>query len=185
MAYDFPALEKSLRAAFGEAILDWTAFRDQPCVHVKRDKLRDVLKFLRNDESTKFDLFTDVTALDLLKLPPEMEKSYHEHDRFAVVYHLSKLVGSTLESATIRVKTYIPEEPPICDTASDIWLGANWGEREVYDMFGIKFRGHPDLKRILCPDNLEGHALRKDYPLKGRGERDNFPKYTDIPEYTS
>ena len=185
MAYDFAALEKSLREKFGDAVLDWTNFRDQPCVHLKRDKLRDVMKFLKTDASTSFDIFTDVTALDLLKLPPDMEKPYHAEDRFAMVYHISRLEPNSLESTILRVKTYIPEEPPICDTVCDFWFGANWGEREVYDMFGIKFRGHPDLKRILCPDNLQGHALRKDYPLKGRGERDNFPKYTDIPEYSS
>ena len=69
MAYDFAALEKSLREKFGDAILDWTNFRDQPCVHLKRDKLRDVMKFLKTDASTSFDIFTDVSAVDLLKLP--------------------------------------------------------------------------------------------------------------------
>jgi len=76
----------------------------------------------------------------------------------------------------------VPEDPAEIDSVAPLWQAGNWGEREAYDMFGVIFRNHPDLRRILMPDNFEGHPLRKDYPLKGRGERDNFPKYTEIPE---
>jgi NADH-quinone oxidoreductase subunit C len=131
------------------------------------------MRFLRDDASTRFAMLADVTALDLLK-HPEAEKW---PERFAVVYHLYSLE----HNARLRVKAYVPEEP--CETPSvvELWPAANWGEREAYDMYGIRFVGHPDLRRILMPDAYEGYPLRKDYPLKGRGERDNFPKYTEIP----
>lgn len=174
MALDFKELEKKLRESFGASVLDWTEFRGQPCLHVKRESIVKVLTFLRDD--AKFDLFTDLTCVDTLRLPDEMQPKYGE--RFTVVYHLT----STEQGARLRIKAYVPEDPAEIDTASGVYLGANWAEREAFDMFGVIFKGHRDLRRILMPENYEGHPLRKDYPLKGRGERDNFPKYTEIPE---
>ena len=97
-------------------------------------------------------------------------------ERFAVVYQLNSIE----HNARLRVQAYVPEDPCEIDTVSGIWDSANWGEREAFDMYGVVFKGHPDLKRILMPDNYEGHPLRKDYPLKGRGERDNFPKFANV-----
>ena len=76
---------------------------------------------------------------------------------------------------TMSVKTWVDEEQPVVPTCSDLWPAAGWAEREVYDMFGIEFEGHPNLIRLLMPFDYSGHPLRKDYPLRGRGERDNFP----------
>jgi NADH-quinone oxidoreductase subunit C len=78
----------------------------------------------------------------------------------------------------LRVKTWVPEDDPVVNTASDVWKSAPWAEREVWDLFGIKFRGHADLRRLVMPYDYSGHPLRKDYPLRGRGERFNFPKIT-------
>ena len=77
----------------------------------------------------------------------------------------------------VAVKAWVPEEDPVIDSASGLWKSAPWAEREVFDMYGIEFEGHPDLKRLMLPDYYTGHPLRKDYPLTGAGERDNFPKY--------
>ncbi len=90
-----------------------------------------------------------------------------------MVYNLCS-IGT---GARARVKAFVPEGDPEIDSASALWKAAPWAEREVYDLYGIRFRNHPDLKRILMPDDYEGHPLRKDYPLQGRGERQNFPRY--------
>lgn len=176
MGIDFKALQETVKRRFGEQVLAWTEFRGQHGLHVKCDRIVEVLRFLRDDPSTKFVMLTDVTCVDGLKLPEEMEQDFPE--RFAVVYHLYSMELND----RLRVKAFVPEDPCEIDSAAGLWAAANWAEREVYDLFGIVFRGHPDLRRILMPASYEGHPLRKDYPLKGRGERDNFPKYTEIPE---
>lgn len=174
MAVDFAALQKCVRERFTDQVLDWTEFRGQACLHVRRERIVEILRFLRDELSARFAMLSDVTAIDLLKHP----EADRWPGRFAVVYQLLSLEYN----AQLRVKAYVPEEPCEIATAVEVWPAANWGEREVFDMYGIRFAGHPDLRRILMPDTYEGHPLRKDYPLKGRGERDHFPKYTEIPE---
>ncbi len=170
MPLDYTLFFKTLNDRFGDAILGNSEFRSQHVLRVKREALVPVMKFLRDDPSAKFEMLTDVTCLDGLRLPDDMQKDHPE--RFAVVYQLT----SISHNARLRVKAFVPEDPCEIDTVSTLWESAHWGEREVFDFFGVIFKGHPDLKRILMPDNYEGHPLRKDYPLKGRGERDNFPK---------
>lgn len=174
---NFSALLDALKSRFGDDILGHTEFRGQVCLRIRYTANEPILCFLRDDPAAKFDMLTDVTCVDSLRLPSDMQAEYPE--RFAVVYQLTSIA----HNARLRVKAYVPEEPCEIDTVTNLWQSANWGEREAYDMFGVVFRGHPELKRILMPDNYEGHPLRKDYPLKGRGERDNFPKYTEIPEH--
>lgn len=157
-----------VRSRFADQLLRVTAHAGQTTVDVRRDKIHDLLKALRDDLG--FDFLQDVAGLDYLNL--------EQPERFAVAYHLY----SYREKAIIRVKAWVPEEDPTIDSASDLWLAANWAEREAFDMFGIRFKGHPALKRILMPDAYEGHPLRKDYPLTGRGERMNFPKYAAPPK---
>ena len=176
MAIDFPALLKTLKDRFGDDVLGHAEFRKQITLRIKHTANVPILRFLRDDPAAKFDMLTDVTCVDSLRLPEDMMREYPE--RFSVVYQLTSLE----HNERLRVKAYVPEEPCEIDSVAELWDAANWGEREAFDMFGVIFIGHPDLKRILMPDNYEGHPLRKDYPLKGRGERDNFPKYTEIPE---
>jgi NADH-quinone oxidoreductase subunit C len=176
MPIDFPSLFNTLKERFGDDILGQANFRNQNVVRIKHTANVPVLKFLRDNPVTKFDVLTDVTCVDSLRLPSDMLQEYPE--RFAVVYQLTSLEHND----RLRIKAYVPEDPCEIDSAAALWNSAQWGEREAYDMYGVVFRGHPDLRRILMPDNYEGHPLRKDYPLKGRGERDNFPKYTEIPE---
>jgi NADH-quinone oxidoreductase subunit C len=176
MPIDLSAVVSQAREKFGQDVYGYTEFRGQYTLRIKREANLRVLKWLKEDPALKFDVLTDVTCVDALRLPDDMLAEYPE--RFAVVYNLNSLENSV----RIRVKAFVPEDDCQIDTVSTIWYGANWGEREAFDMYGVVFKGHPDLKRILMPENYEGHPLRKDYPLKGRGERDNFPKYEEIPE---
>lgn len=157
-----------VRERYPEAVLGETEFRDQLTLDVAPVLIHEVLRFLRDHPELRFDVLTDVTCVDHLKLRA------NARERFGVVY----LLYSHALDCRLRLKTYVSEARAELPSASDLYGLANWGEREVFDMYGIRFRGHPDLRRILMPDDYEGHPLRKDYPLKGRGERDSFPVAT-------
>ncbi len=120
---------------------------------VKRDRLADICRFLKEDPEIKLDYLIDVTAVDWLPKAP----------RFEVVYHMHSMKHNT----RLRLKVRVDEEDASVPTISGVWRTADWHERETYDLFGIKFEGHPDLRRILMPDDWEGYPLRKDYPLEG------------------
>jgi NADH-quinone oxidoreductase subunit C len=154
-----------IRDRFADQVLAVDPQGVPPTVEVRRDRIVEILRFLRDDPETAFDGMIDLCGVDHLdRGAPE---------RFAVVYHLVSHASGRL----LRVRAWVPETSPEIDTASGIWPAADWAEREAFDMYGIRFRGHPNLVRILLPDGYEGHPLRKDYPLHGRGERDRFPKY--------
>jgi NADH-quinone oxidoreductase subunit C len=140
-------------------------FREQTSVVLPLDRLCDVLSDLKHKHG--FDLLVDITCVDYL---------HHRDadDRFGLVYLLANI--ETAERITLRV--YLNEPNLVAPSVVPLWRGANWMEREVFDMFGIQFEGHPDLRRILMPDEFAAHPLRKDYPLQGRGERHNFPVLT-------
>ena len=125
---------------------------------VRADAIGDICSRLRSDHG--FDMLVDICGVDF----PDREP------RFEVVYHLY----SFSSNRRIRVKLAVDEGTDV-PTVCGVWKAANWPEREVYDMFGIEFSGHPNLIRLLMPAEYSGHPLRKDYPLRGRGERDNFP----------
>ena len=175
MALNLEELEKKVRERFTVDVLDWTTFRGQHCLHIRKTRVVEVLQFLRDDPAADFKMLTDVTCVDRLRLPEDMPGPTEE--RFVVVYQLTALK----DGAMLRVKAYVEESPCEIDSVVELWPAADWAEREVFDMFGVIFNGHPGLKRLLTPETFEGHPLRKDYPLKGRGERDNFPKFTEIP----
>ncbi len=155
---------ETLQQKFPEQVISAHEHAGQPFVHVKRDRIVDLLKWLRNDGG--FDMLADLCGVDYLNqgMP----------ERFCVVYNLT----STASNARFRVKAFVPEADPVIDSVSKLWKSAPWAEREAFDMFGLQFRGHPDLKRILLPESYGGRPLRKDYPLIGEGERQNFPRYT-------
>jgi len=154
---------ETVKTKFADQVLGTGAHAGQPWVDVKRDRFADIVKMLRDEGG--YDMLTDVTAVDYLNqgMP----------ERYAVVYQFY----SVKENARTRVKAWVPEADPTIDSVSALYRSAPWAEREVWDLMGIKFKGHPDLKRIQLPENYEGHPLRKDYPLTGRGERMNFPRY--------
>ena len=158
-----PELIDALKARFDD--LDVSEFRGQSRVVVPRDVLLDVLGFLK--ESQQFDLLVDISCVDYLNY----RNAPH---RFGLVYLLAR--SEDYLRLTLRVML---DEPALSvPTITPLWEGANWLEREVWDMFGIEFTGHPDLRRILMPPEFTAHPLRKDYPLQGRGERHNFPVLT-------
>lgn len=140
-------------------------FRDNFRVIVPPDRLLALLACLK--EQCGFDMLIDVTAADYLNYPDA-------RDRFGVIYCLLNV--STGER--LVVKTYVNDPDPTVPSAFALWRGSDWMEREVYDMYGIRFGGHPDLRRILMPEEFTAYPLRKDYPLRGKGERHNFPVIT-------
>lgn len=137
-------------------------FRGDRRVVVPADALRGVLEWLKREAG--FSFLTDVTCVDYLYYRAAT-------DRFGLVYLLTNL--DTNERITIR--TFLNDPDPTVPTVTDLWEAANWLEREVWDMFGIRFEGHRDLRRVLLPEAFEAHPLRKDYPLQGLGERHNLP----------
>jgi NADH-quinone oxidoreductase subunit C len=140
-------------------------FRDNRRIIVPSSNLVSAAASLKTDYG--FDMLVDVTCVDYL----EYEGAT---DRFGVVYCLL----NTTTGERVILKTHVNDPNPTLPSVYSLWKGADWMEREVFDMFGIKFDGHPDLRRILMPDEFTAYPLRKDYPLKGRGERHNFPVIT-------
>ena len=140
-------------------------FRGQTRWVVPPTNLFEVLEKLKVEH--KFDLLVDITCVDYL--------NYREaKHRFGLVY----LLANTHTNDRLTVRTFLDESDLTVASVVGLWEGANWMEREVWDMFGIAFAGHPDLRRILLPEAFTAHPLRKDYPLQGRGERHNFPVLT-------
>ena len=141
----------ALKEKFGDAIEQVVEFRGETTVIVKRDVVIEVLRGLKESPDLHYTFLANLTAYD----------DWPEEPRFKVIYQLREMSGPV----NLRVKTYVHGDEAQLPTASGVYLNANWHEREVYDMFGITFTGHPDLRRILMPADWEGHPLRKDYPL--------------------
>ncbi len=153
---DNPVIAR-LREAFGEAIIATHAHRGDVTAVITPDRYKDAIRLLKTDAELAFDFLTDLTAVDRLKLKKK--------PRFEVVVHLY----SRKNNSRFRVKTRpANDRQPEVDSIVDIIAGANWPEREVFDMFGIRFTGHPNLKRILMYEEFVGHPLRKDYPVDKR-----------------
>lgn len=158
-------LSAVLNQAFPDIQLRWSSFRDQQRVIVPAET---VWKFLqRCRDQLHFNQLTDLTAVDHLN-------THDAVDRFEVVYMLSDVDSGR----RLFVSTFLNEPELRLPTVTDLWFGADWLERECYDMFGIVFDGHPNFKRLLLPDEFASFPLRKDYPQQGRGERHNFPVIT-------
>jgi NADH-quinone oxidoreductase subunit C len=168
------AAVEGIGAAFGEALIETIAFRGETTLVVGRERIREILAFLRQGPATGFDRLSDLTAVDYLDLGGALP-DHPANARFAVVYHLM----SRSNLARLRVRALVPEDEPWIDTVVDLFPSANWLEREVFDLFGIAFRGHPDPKRIMMPEDWDGHPLRKDYPI-GAEEIDFSFNHTDI-----
>lgn len=167
---DLPAV----KAAFPSARLFATEFRGQTTLVVPAEIVHEVARLLRDNPKCDYSFLADVTAADYLGYPAETQ------GRFAVVWELV----SPARGLRIRLKTFLDPSMPTTGieadpalavpSVTDLWPGAEWLEREVYDMFGIRFTGHPDLRRILLWRDFPGFPLRKDFPLRGRGERERF-----------
>jgi NADH-quinone oxidoreductase subunit C len=154
----------SLARVFGDGVFSTSRFRDNLRLHVPRVRLIDVLATLKTEFG--FGLLCELGGVDYLGYPGR------SRNRFEVHYVLLNLdTGERLV-----VKCGVDEPDLSLPSVVSLWLGADWMEREVYDMYGVVFAGHPDLRRILMPEEFTAFPLRKDYPLRGRGERHNFPR---------
>ncbi len=143
---------KKLKERFPASVLEVNVFRDEVNVTVQKLDIVEICKFLYSDQDLQYQMLTDLCGVDFLPATP----------RFEVVY----LLYSMKNQQRLRLKTRVGESEP-CLSVESIWKAANWLEREVYDLFGIPFDNHPDLRRILMWDGYEGHPLRKDFPVEG------------------
>lgn len=150
---DSVALRK-LQETFPDAVIDVHSELGQDTAILSRSAILEAARFLKEDPELRFNFLIDVTAVDYLKRKP----------RFEVVYHFFSLGNKS----RLRVKVPVGGLEPEVDSLTPLWPSANWYEREVFDMFGVKFRGHPDLRRILMYPEFKGHPLRKDYPYNKR-----------------
>ncbi len=155
-------LSNKLSDKFGDEFIGGIEFHETVSISVKSKKILKILEYCTSDAVLSLQFLTDLTAVDHLEMDAP--------GRIAVVYCLRNI--SNMNQALI--KAFLPSDGMEIDSVVGMWDSAEWLEREVWDLFGIKFKGNPNLKRILLPDDYEGHPLLKDYPLKGRGERDSF-----------
>jgi NADH-quinone oxidoreductase subunit C len=146
---------------FSQDVIETHAFRGDETLIIRSASLRAVAKFLKETSELDFNFLMDLTAVDYLFFAGGKIK---KEPRFEVVYHFYSLK----HNQRLRLKVPLAEKNPEVDSLSDLWPSANWYEREIWDMFGIRFRGHPNLKRILMYEEFKGHALRKDYPFNKR-----------------
>lgn len=151
-------LAQRLQQRFADAITEVQDARDMPVLICKKDQISAILTHLRDDPDYQCNLLTDITAVDYLKYPVKQPQ------RFAVVYILYSLE----HGHRFRLKAYLSVADLSIDSAVPLWKTANWLEREIWDMYGIRFNNHPNLKRILNHIEFEGHPLRKDYPVDKR-----------------
>jgi len=160
------SLAEQIKTQFADQVYGISEHAGQWRVDIRREAALPVLTFAR--ETLGLTYLADVTAIDNLRMPVQRP------ERFTVIYVLRSLETRQL----LVVRAFVPESDPTIESATALWKAANWLEREVYDMFGITFRNHPNLIRILTPENFEGHPLRKDFPTAGIGYRDRFPVIT-------
>ncbi len=145
---------KKIRENFPEAVISTHSELGQDTVVLTKSSILEVARFLKEDPSLRFNYLMDLTAVDYMDRKP----------RFEVVYHFFSIANRL----RLRVKAPVGGVEPEIDTLTSLWPIANWMEREVYDMFGIRFAGHPDLRRLLMYPEFQGHPLRKDYPYNKR-----------------
>ena len=162
-------IAEKIKQEFPDQVIEVVEFRDQVSVIIKRDRNFQVCKYLHDDALMSFDHLKDLCGVDYLN---------KKEVRFEVVYNLY----STRHHHMIRLRAEVPENDPTIQSVTSIWAGANCHEREGYDMFGIQFNGHPDMKRILLPEDWEGYPLRKDYPLKGPDFENDWKGFTEVVE---
>ncbi len=160
-------IAERLKERFPEEVLDVREFRGQVSVTVRKHRILEICRFLHDDPDLYLDYLVDLCGVDYLG---------KKEDRFEVVYHLY----SIRHRHALRLKAEVPEKDARIDSVMPVWVGANWHERECFDLYGIVFAGHPDLRRVLLPEDWEGYPLRKDYPVKGPAEE--WHGFTDVVE---
>ena len=143
-----------LRAWNANAVSSVVEYRGETTIVVPRELLRAAAQQCRDIPELNFNLLSDATCVDRFPIEPRLELNYH--------------LVSIPRRARIRLRTYVSGQQAVVDSLMPVWPGANWLEREIFDLFGIHFEGHTDLRRILLPDEFEGFPLRRDFPVEGR-----------------
>lgn len=147
-------LVEKIKGKFPQAVEETVSFQDEHTIRIKREHLLEVAKFLKEEPDYDFNFLSDLCGVDYMGKDP----------RFEVVYHLYSLT----HTHRLRVKVSLSDNDPTIPSVASLWKTADWHERECYDLLGITFSDHPDLKRILTPEGFKDYPLRKDFPLKGR-----------------
>jgi NADH-quinone oxidoreductase subunit C len=147
-------LVEKIKGKFPQAVEETVSFQDEHTIRIKREHLLEVAKFLKEEPEYDFNFLSDLCGVDYMGKDP----------RFEVVYHLYSLT----HTHRLRVKVSLSDNDPTIPSVVSLWKTADWHERECYDLLGITFSDHPDLKRILTPEGFKDYPLRKDFPLKGR-----------------
>jgi len=153
---------QKLKVKYADAVLEANEFRSELTIIISKEHIVEVCRFLKEDEELAFDMLADLCGIDM----------YTPENRFGIIYNLYSLKTKH----RIRLKTFTGKDNPKVPSVTSVWGTANWHEREAYDMFGILFDGHPDLRRIYMPDEFEYYPLRKDFPLMGIPGSLNLPK---------
>lgn len=151
------AVATSLQEKFSKAILTAELLYDFPVITVAHDKIHDVLRHLKEDAVLNFHFLTDLTGMQTA-----------DEKQLGVIYHLHNMINNK----RVRIKTFVDIQKPEVPTATDLWDGANWMERETFDFYGVRFMGHPNLHRILNVDEMDIHPLRKEFPLEDQTRDD-------------
>lgn len=151
---------------FGDAISNTIESLGEITLEVKPDQLVELCQFLRDDNDCQFEMLMDLCGVDYLNYRKEASGKAYDGPRFAVVYHLLSLHHNT----RLRLRAFIDGDMPMIDSVVSVWDAANWYEREAFDLFGIVFDGHPDLRRLLTDYGFVGHPFRKDFPISGNVE---------------
>jgi NADH-quinone oxidoreductase subunit C len=175
MAIDHPAIPR-LKARFPQLPLKGAQFKGDTQVVIPKDSLLDVVTFLKTDPLLNYNFLSDISAVDYLNFPGAPKDG-----RFGLVYILSSIPDKPADNPggpRLILRTFLSEPTLEIESLVPLYAGAEWMEREVFDMFGIKFLHHPDLRRILTWDAFQSFPLRKDYPVTGKGEREQYPVLT-------
>ncbi len=165
MALETSVIQEKLTAKFGDIVTGFITIKDIFSFEVASESMTDVMRFLKEDPLLRFNFLTDVCGIHY----PDNEKER----QFAVTYHMH----NWMDNVRIRFKCYLDGDNPEIQTATDLFLGANWQERETYDFYGIIFKGHPQLKRILNMDEMVSFPMRKEFPMEDGGRTDKDDRF--------
>jgi NADH-quinone oxidoreductase subunit C len=165
MALDNATIQQTLEKQFGDKVGTFSVIQDMLTFEADRNHIREIMLFLRDDETLRFNFLTTLCGMHF----PDAEKERE----FAVVYHMHNWV----DNVRIRVKSFLDGDNPEINSVCQIFLSANWQERETYDFFGINFLGHPQLKRILNMDEMISFPMRKEFPLEDGGRTDKDDRF--------
>jgi len=166
MSFDLEQAVSLLQKEFPQDILDIKEYRNETTLIINKDQIHRFCKHLK--DNLEFTFLADLTAVDYLEV---------KSPRYEVVYHIHRFGPDCEENIRIRLKAELTDDDPKIDSVVSIWSSADWLEREVYDMFGIEFTGHPDLRRILMPEDYKPYPLRKDFDVRNReASKESFEK---------